>query len=112
MDIATDKQRADIPVGPGHAGIDVLSNGKYAFTGAIGGHSVDVIDPKTLKVVKRIDVSQGPHGVRSSPDARWIYAAGTGTNAIAVIDTRTLEIVRQVPLKGKFPFWLAIAHKD
>lgn len=112
VDAATGKQLAEIPVGPSHAGIDVLSNGKYAFTGAIGGHDVDVIDPATFKLVKRIDVGQGPHGVRSSRNGRWIYAAVTGTNKVVVIDTRTLKVVKQIPLDGKFPFWIAVAGKD
>lgn len=112
VDAATGKQIAEVPVGPSHAGIDVLSSGKYAFTGAIGGRDVDVIDPKTFKVAKRIDVGQGPHGVRSSRDGRWIYAAVTGTNMVAVIDAHTLHVVKQIPLDGKFPFWIAVAGED
>ncbi len=112
VNAATGKQLAEIPVGPSHAGIDVLSNGKYAFTGAIGGHHVDVIVPKTSKAIKHIDVGQGPHGVRSSRNGRWVYAAVTGTNEVAVIDTRTLEVVKQIPLDGKFPFWIAVAGKN
>ncbi len=113
MEPATGKQLTpEIPVGPVHAGIDVLSNGRYVFTGATGGHDVDVIDPNTFKVIKRIDVGQGPHGVRSSPDSRWVYAAVTGTNNVAVIDTRTLNVVKQIPLHGKFPFWIAVAGNN
>jgi YVTN family beta-propeller protein len=77
-------------------------------TGAIADHLVDVIDPHTFNVVKRIDVGQGPHGVRASRDGRWIYAGVTATDKIAVIDARTLEVVRQVPAGGKLPFWLAV----
>ncbi|MDE2497769.1 MAG: YncE family protein, partial [Xanthomonadaceae bacterium] len=103
---------AVIPVGLGHAGIDVIPGGRYVFTGAIADHVVDVIDPATFKVVKRIDVGQGPHGVRASRDGRWVYAAVTGTDKIAIIDARTLEVVKQVPVQGKLPFWLAVAGND
>lgn len=110
--VATGKQLAEVPVGPSHAGIDVLSNGEYAFTGAIGGRDVDVIDTKTFRIIKRIDVGQGSHGVRSSRNGRRIYAAVTGTNKVAVIDTHTLRVVKQIPLGGKFPFWIAVAGKN
>lgn len=112
VDIASGKELAVIPVGLGHAGIDVIPGGRYVFTGAIADHVVDVIDPATFKVVKRIDVGQGPHGVRASRDGRWVYAAVTGTDKIAIIDVRTLEVVKQVPVQGKLPFWLAVAGND
>lgn len=78
-----------------------------------GNGTVAVTDVKAHKlVVKRIDVGQGPHGVRSSRNGRWIYAAVTGTNKIAVVDAHTLKVVKQMPLGGKFPFWIALAGKD
>lgn len=112
VDLKTHKVLAVIPVGLGHAGIDVLPNGRYVFTGAIADHVVDVIDPKTYKVIKRIEVGQGPHGVRASRGGRWVYAGVTATDKIAVIDARTLDVVKQVPVHGKLPFWLALAGHD
>ncbi|HET7300308.1 MAG TPA: YncE family protein [Oleiagrimonas sp.] len=112
LDIRTGKELAVIPVGLGHAGIDVIPGGRYVFTGAIADHVVDVIDPNTFKVVKRIDVGQGPHGVRASRDGRRVYVAVTGTDRMAVIDTRTLKVVKQIPTHGKLPFWIAVAGND
>lgn len=112
VDLKSHKVLAVIPVGLGHAGIDVIPGGRYVFTGAIADHVVDVIDPKTFKVVKRIDVGQGPHGVRASGDGRWVYVAVTGTDKVAVIDVRTLKVVKQVPTHGKLPFWIAVAGND
>lgn len=112
VDLATHKVLAVIPVGLGHAGIDVIPGGRYVFTGAVADHVVDVIDPKTFKVIKRIDVGQGPHGVRASRDGRWVYAGVTATDKLAVIDTRTLEVVKQIPTGGKLPFWLTVAGND
>lgn len=112
LDVRTGKELAVIPVGLGHAGIDVIPGGRYVFTGAIADHVVDVIDPDTFKVVKRIDVGQGPHGVRASRDGRWVYVAVTGTDKVAVIDTRTLKVVKQIPTHGKLPFWIAVAGND
>lgn len=112
VDLKSHKVLAIIPVGRGHAGIDVIPGGRYVFTGAIVDTVVDVIDPKTLKVIKRIDVGLGPHGVRASRDGRWVYVAVTGTNNVAVIDTRTLDVVKQIPTHGKLPFWLTVAGND
>lgn len=56
VDLKTHRVLAVIPVGLGHAGIDVIPGGRYVFTGAIGDHMVDVIDPNTFKVIKQIDV--------------------------------------------------------
>lgn len=112
VDIKSQKVLAVIPVGLGHAGIDVIPGGRYVFTGAIADHVVDVIDPDTLKVVKRIDVGQGPHGVRASRDGHWVYVGVTGTDKVAVIDTRTLDVVKQISTHGKLPFWVAVAGND
>lgn len=112
VDLKTHKVLAVIPVGLGHAGIDVIPGGRYVFTGAIGDHVVDVINPKTFKVVKQIDVGQGPHGVRASRNGRWVYAGVTATDKLAVIDTRTLKVVKQIPTHGKLPFWLTLAGND
>ena len=112
VDLQSHKVLAVIPVGLGHAGIDVIPGGRYVFTGAIADHVVDVIDPKTFKVIKRIDVGQGAHGVRASRNGRWLYAGVTSTGKVAVIDTRTLDVVRQVPLQGTIPFWVAVSGHD
>lgn len=112
VDLKTRKVLAVIPVGLGHAGIDVIPGEHYVFTGAIADHVVDVIDPAAFKVVKRIEVGQGPHGVRASRDGHWVYAAVTGTDKVAVIDTRTLKVVKQIPTHGKLPFWISVAGNE
>ena len=111
VDLASRKVLAVIPVGLGHAGIDVVPGSSLVVTGAVADHVVDVIDPKTYQVIRRIDVGQGPHGVRVSRDGRWIYAGVTATDRIAVIDARTLQVVAQVPTRGKLPFWLTVTGR-
>ena len=73
---------------------------------------VDVIDPATFKVIKQIEVGQGPHGVRASADGRWLYVGVTATDKVAVIDTHSLEVVRQIDTHGKLPFWIAVRGND
>lgn len=95
-------------VGKGHGGIDVVPGGKYVATGAIADSIVTIIDQAKRKIVANIKVGAGPHGVKASKDGRWIYASVTGENTVAVIDTRTLKLAEQIPVKGKFPFWIAV----
>lgn len=107
VDLASGKVEKILPVGNGHAGIDVTPDGRYVFTGAIGDEVVTVIDPRTLSVIKRIEVGSGPHGVRASRDSRWVYVSVTAANKVVVIDTRTLAVAKEIPV-GQFPFWVAV----
>jgi len=112
VDLKSRKVLAVIPVGASHGGIDVIPGGRYVFTGGIGGHEADVIDPATFKVVKRIDVGPGPHGVRASRDGRWVYVGVIGSAKVAVIDIRTLQVVKQIPTHGEVPFWIAVVGNE
>ena len=107
IDLVSAKVLKIISVGKGHAGIDVIPNGRYVFTGAIADNVVTVIDTKTNSVVKKIDVGYGPHGVRASKDSRWVYATVTTEDKVVVIDTETLAIVKEFKT-GSFPFWVAV----
>lgn len=107
VDLTSGKVLKVADAGTGHAGIDLLPDGKYVVTGAIADKVVTVFDPATLEVVKRIDVGQGPHGVRASRDSRWLYVSVTGINKLAVIDTRTLQVAEYIDV-GKAPFWITV----
>ncbi len=107
VDLDRGEVKKVIKVGGGHAGIDVLPNGRYVVTGAIGDVKVSIIDPQRMEVVKEVEVGPGPHGVRASADSRWIYVTVTGANKVVVIDAQKLEIAREIPV-GKFPFWAAV----
>lgn len=108
VDVASHKELAVITVGHGHAGVNVLPDGRYVATGAIADGVVDIIDAKTFKLVKSIVVGKGPHGVRASPDGLWIYTDNTGTNSVSVIDAKTLKVVATIPTQGGVPFWIAM----
>lgn len=107
LDLASGEVKKIIKVGNGHGGIDVMPDGRYVITGAIGDKVVTVIDPKTFSVVKQIDVGVGPHGVRASRDSRWIYVSVATANKVVVIDPESLEIAEEIPV-GDFPFWIAV----
>ncbi|MFV2056259.1 MAG: YncE family protein [Thiohalomonadales bacterium] len=107
LDLSNGKMKKIIKVGQGHAGIDVIPNGKLLFTGAIADDIVTVIDTRTLKVVKKIKVGFGPHGVRASKDNRYLYVAITADDKLSVIDINTLTVVKDFTVTS-FPFWIAV----
>lgn len=102
---------AVIPVSKGHAGITITPDGKYVFTGGIGGNTVDVIDTATQQVIKKIPVGQGPHGVTVGPKGSWVFAAITGDNKVVAISTDSLTVEHSWPVQGTFPFWLSVASQ-
>lgn len=106
LDLNSGKVRKVITVGNGHGGIDVLPDGRYVATAAIGDHIVSLIDPETFQVTN-IEVGDGPHGIRASRDSHWIYVTLTKENAVAVINTATLKVEKKIAV-GKFPFWVAV----
>ncbi|TMK16758.1 MAG: hypothetical protein E6G63_02785 [Actinobacteria bacterium] len=58
--------------------------------------TVEVIDPKTFRIVRRIDLGYRsfPEHVTPSWNMRWLYVDVDGTNELAVIDPRTGKLVR------------------
>jgi len=58
--------------------------------------TVEVIDPKTFRIVRRIDLGYRsfPEHITPSWDMRWLYVNVDGTNELAVIDPRTGKMVR------------------
>jgi len=107
LDLESGKMLKVIKVGNGHAGIDVIPNGKLVVTGAIADDYVTLIDTTTLEIVKKIKVGFGPHGVRASRDNRYLYVAITADDKLSVIDLKTLKVTKEFSLKS-FPFWIAV----
>jgi YVTN family beta-propeller protein len=109
IDLSSGEVKKILEVGSGHGGIDVMPDGRYAFTGAIADKVVSVIDLEKMEVIKKIEVGSGPHGVRASADGAVVYVSVTGDNQVAVIDTETLEVTKRYDA-GEFPFWVAVQN--
>ncbi len=107
VDLLSGKVKKVITVGNGHGGIDVIPNGHYAATAAIGDDYVSLIDTHNLKL-SNIKVGNGPHGIRASADSHWLYVTVTKDNVVAVIDLHSLKLVKKIRV-GDFPFWVAVA---
>ena len=66
----------------------------YVPNGHLG--TVEVIDPKSFKVIRQFSVGSSPQHVTPSWDLRWLYVDVAHSNALAVIDPRTGKVVRTI----------------
>lgn len=63
--------------------------------------TLDVADLKTLKVIKRIPLTNHPNNLAVSKDGKRVYAAiVAGAGAVDVIDTATLTRVKSIRTEG------------
>jgi len=67
-----------------------------------GDGSVSVIDPRTLKVVRRIRVGGLPHHITPTWDMSQIVVDTMGANRLTIIDPRTLRIVSTVKVASPY----------
>jgi YVTN family beta-propeller protein len=59
----------------------------YVPNGRAG--TVEVIDPKTFRIIRRFSVGSFPEHVTPSWDLRWLYVDVSASSQLAVIDPRT-----------------------
>ncbi len=63
--------------------------------------TVDVVDAKTLKVLKRIPLSGRPNNLDVTKDGAFVYAAiAQAPGAVDVIDTKSLTNIKTIPTTG------------
>jgi YVTN family beta-propeller protein len=63
--------------------------------------TLDVVDSKTLKVIKSIPLTAHPNNVSISKDGRRVYVAiAAAPGAVDVIDTQTMTRAKTIPVQG------------
>jgi YVTN family beta-propeller protein len=65
-------------------------------------NTVDVIDPRTFRVVRTFNVGGGPQHVTPSWNLRWLYVGNTYSNTLTVIDPRTARAVRTIDVPDPY----------
>ncbi|GAB3931038.1 T9SS type B sorting domain-containing protein [Mucilaginibacter myungsuensis] len=68
-----------------------------------------VVDAKTFKPIKQVDIEADPYAVLISPDDNRIYVAQRGANKVAVIDAATNTLIDNI-LVGQGPALMAITR--
>jgi YVTN family beta-propeller protein len=65
-------------------------------------NTVDVIDPRTFRVVRVFAVGAGPQHITPSWNLRWLYVGNTYSNSLTVIDPRTARPVRTIDVPDPY----------
>src|SRR6185369_13417679 len=72
-------------------------DGRYVVTGGTRANKAYIIDVRTLKLVKVINVDIAPEHLSFSPDSRWYYQGNPEGDNISVIDMQSLTKIKTIP---------------
>jgi YVTN family beta-propeller protein len=82
-------------------GAAAAPDGSRYYISNEGRSTLDVVDRKTLEVVRSIPLSGHPNNISISKDGRRVYVSiVVAPGAVDVIDTASLEKVKSIPVKG------------
>jgi YVTN family beta-propeller protein len=82
-------------------GAAAAPDGSRYYISDEGARTLDVVDQKTLKVIRAIPLSGHPNNISISKDGKRVYVSiGVAPGAVDVIDTTSLEKVKTIPVKG------------
>ena len=71
------------------------------YVTASDGNRIDVIDPKTDRVVQIIGGIAVPHGIGFSVDGRELYASSESENVLDIVDRASGRVIDSVRLSGQ-----------
>jgi len=101
IDPATDKVVGEIQGIEVNHGATVAPDGSRFYITNEAESTVDIADAKTLKIIKRVPLSNHPNNIAISKDGKRVYVAiVAGAGAIDVIDTTTLTRVKSIRTEG------------
>src|SRR5881409_2546257 len=72
-------------------------DGRYVVTGGTRANKAYIVDVRTLKLVKVINVDIAPEHLAFSPDGRWYYQGNPEGDSISVIDMVSLSKIKTIP---------------
>jgi YVTN family beta-propeller protein len=82
-------------------GVTAAPDGSRLYLSNESKHTLDVVDARTLEVVKRVPLTGRPNNVAISKDGRKVYVGiAQAPGALDVIDTVALAPLKSVPVKG------------
>lgn len=87
--------------------IAVSPSGNHAWTTDLGSRTVTLVDLKTRRAPRSVEVGEEPEGIALSPDGKTLWVSARGSDKAFALDPMTLE-VRQEVATGDFPLRIAI----
>ncbi len=83
-------------------GITIARDGKMIYVTNESRVTLDAVDAKTLKVIKRVPLSGRPNNVAVNNDGTKVYVAiAEDPGYVDIIDTKSLTNVKSVPVNGR-----------
>jgi YVTN family beta-propeller protein len=82
--------------------VDPLSN--LGFVTRSDANTVDVFDPKNMRLVKRIPVANDPDGIFYDPSNKLVYVASSDAMLATLIDPASQNSIGTISLGGKPEF--------
>ena len=101
IDPSTNKVVGTITGIEANHGVSAAPDGSRYYVSDEGRSTLDVVDTKTLEVIRRIPLTGHPNNISISKDGRRVYVGiAVAPGAVDVIDTASLERVKSIPVKG------------
>jgi len=100
LDADTGKVSGVITDTPGVHGVAIATPFHHGFTSNGRESKVSMFDPATLKLIRKIDVGQGPDGIYFDPASKRVFTNNHGTHDVTAIDASSGEVVGTVRLEG------------
>ncbi len=107
-----------IPAVGGSSPNSIVATNQYVFVSNGNNDLISIIDPKSQKIVRNIDLQLDPRlgrlkgvipfGLSLSPDQKRLYVAESGINAVGIIDIPTMNVIGHIPV-GWFPSKLKVS---
>ena len=95
---------AEFDAEPAAHGVSIDPASGLAYVTRSEVDAVDVFDPRTMKLFKRIPVAADPDALAYDPQNKLFYVASGDSNAATLIDPRALAAVGTISLGGKPEF--------
>ena len=94
-------------------GAGVAPDGSRIYISDEAESTLDVVDAKTLKVIKHIPLSGHPNNMAVGKDGRRVYVGIIqAPGGVDVIDTASLQRVKTIPTQGHHPQRLRHARRQ
>ncbi len=100
LDADSGKMVGTIADTPGVHGIAIATPFNHGFTSNGRENKVSMFDPKTLALIKKIDVGKGPDGIYYHEATKRVFTNNHGSDDMTVIDAAKGEVVGTVKLEG------------
>src|SRR5436189_1586179 len=72
-------------------------DGRYVVTGGTRANKAYIVDVRTLRLVKVINVDIAPEHLAFSPDSRWYYQGNPEGDSISIIDMQSMTKIKTIP---------------